>query len=125
MNVMEIGQKLVAAVLAGREAEDAFVSEFYDADIVSIEGQSGEEMPQRMEGLEAVRGKHNWWNDNNDIHSTTATGPYCGHREDQFVIRHNMDITPTGGERMQMEEVGIYTLANGKIVMEEFLYLMG
>ncbi len=125
MNVMEIGQKLVAAVAAGREAEDAFVSEFYDADIVSIEGQSGEEMPQRMEGLEAVRGKHNWWNDNNDIHSTTATGPYCGHREDQFVIRHNMDITPTGGERMQMEEVGIYTLANGKIVMEEFLYLMG
>ena len=125
MNVMEIGQKLVAAVAAGREAEDAFVSEFYDADIVSIEGQSGEEMPQRMEGLEAVRGKHNWWNDNNDIHSTTATGPYCGHREDQFVIRHNMDVTPTGGERMQMEEVGIYTLANGKIVMEEFLYLMG
>ena len=125
MNVMEIGQKLVAAVAAGREAEDAFVSEFYDADIVSIEGQSGEEMPQRMEGLEAVRGKHNWWNDNNEIHSTTATGPYCGHREDQFVIRHNMDITPTGGERMQMEEVGIYTLANGKIVMEEFLYLMG
>ena len=125
MNAMEIGQKLVAAVAAGREAEAAFVSEFYDADIISIEGQAGEGMPQRIEGLEAIREKHNWFYDNNDIHSTTATGPYCGHREDQFVIRHNMDVTFQGAERTQMEEVGIYTLANGKIVMEEYLYLMG
>ncbi len=125
MSAMEIGQKLVAAVLAGRESEEAFVAEYYDANIVSIEGAGDENMPQQMEGLEAIQGKHNWWYDNNEVHESTATGPYCGHREDQFVIRHNMDITPTGGERMQMEEVGIYTVANGKIVQEEYLYLMG
>jgi hypothetical protein len=37
-----------------------------------------------------------------------------------------MDVTPkASGERVQMREVGLYTIAGGKIVQEEFLYLMG
>jgi hypothetical protein len=35
-----------------------------------------------------------------------------------------MDLTPNGGERMQMVEVGVYTAANDKTVQEEYLYLM-
>jgi len=96
MSVMEIGQKMVAAVNAGRDAEHAFVVEFYDDKIASIEGQG-----------------------------SVATGLYCGHRDDQFVVRFNLDTTPTGGERSQMEEAAIYTVASGKIVQEEYLYLMG
>ena len=78
-------------------------------------------MPSRLHGIDAVRGKHDWWFSNNDMHSTTASGPYIGHRDDQFVVRYILDVTPTGGERMQMEEVGIYTVANGKIAQEEYL----
>ncbi len=125
MNAMEIGQKMVAAVNKGRDAEHAFVLEYYDEKIVSIEGQGDENMPQQMAGLDAVKGKHTWWYDNNEVHGSVATGPYCGHRDDQFVVRHNMDTTPQGGDRGQMEEVGIYTVAGGKIVQEEYLYLMG
>lgn len=125
MSVMEIGQKLVAAVNSGRESEDAFVVDFYDENITSIEGQGSEEMPQKMNGIGAVQGEHNWWYDNNEVHGSVATGPYCGHRDDQFVVRFNLDTTPVGGERGQMEEVAIFTVANGKIVQEEFLYLMG
>ena len=37
-----------------------------------------------------------------------------------------MDITPKATrERTQLNEVALYTVANGKIVQEEFLCLMG
>lgn len=126
-DVMEIGQVLLQMVNSGREAEAAFVDEYYDAAIVSLEGGDGNgdsDTPSRMEDIDAIRGKHQWWYDNNEVHSTTATGPYVGHRDDQFVTRFLLDLTPAGGERMQMDEVGLFTVANGKMVQEEYLYLI-
>ena len=83
-------------------------------------------MPARIEGVEAVRQKHAWWNDNHEIHSSVAVGPYAGLRDDQFVVRFNLDLTPKAtGERSQMEEVALFTVNNGQIVQEEYLYLMG
>ena len=126
MKALEVGRKLVEMVNAGPESEAAFVAEYYADDIVSIEGgEDSPEAPQRLEGLDAVRGKHAWWFDNHEIHSSEALGAYYGHRDDQFVVRFRHDVTPHGGERMQIDEVGVYTLAGGKIVQEEFLYLMG
>lgn len=121
---IEIGSQLVALSNAGK-GTDA-VERFYDEKVVSIEGQGTDEMPARIEGLEAVRGKGQWWYDNHDVHSSVAMGPYAGHRDDQFVVRFNLDATfKPSGERSQMEEVGLYTVKNGKIVQEEFLYLTG
>lgn len=119
---IKIGAELVALSNAGEGLEA--VTRFYDEKIVSIEGQGSDEMPARMEGLDAIHGKNTWWYDNHEVHSAVATGPYCGHRDDQFVVRFNMDVTfkPTG-VRSQMEEVGLYTIRGGKIVQEEFLYL--
>ena len=39
MGAMEVGQKLVEMVNAGRESEADFVSQYYADDIISIEGQ--------------------------------------------------------------------------------------
>ena len=121
---IEIGQQIVTMSNEGK-GEEA-VEKLYDEKIVSIEGQDGEAMPARMEGIEAVRQKGAWWYENHEIHESRATGPYAGHRDDQFVVRFNLDVTfkPTG-ERSQMEEVGLYTVKNGKVVQEEFLYLAG
>lgn len=120
MSAAEIGQKLVQLCNEGR-AEDA-VREFYDNNVVSIEAQEMPEMPARMEGLEAIAQKNAWWFDNHEVHAMNAQGPFVGLREDQFAVRFDLDVTPKGGERMQMSEVAIYTIANGKIVQEEFLY---
>ncbi len=126
MGAMEVGQKLVEMVSKGRDGEAEFVAGYYAADVVSIEGGDGsEEMPSRLEGIDAIKGKHQWWYDNNEVHGTTAIDPYIGHREDQFVIRFHMDITPNEGERMQMEEVALFTVKDDKIIQEEYLYLMG
>jgi len=125
MGAMEIGQKMVEMVNQGREGEAEFVAQFYADEIVSIEGGGSDEMPARIEGIEAIRGKHDWWYSNNEVHGTSAEGPYVGNREDQFVTKFVMDMTPTGGERTQMTEVGLFTIKDDKIIQEEYLYLMG
>jgi hypothetical protein len=120
---LRIGTQLVKLCQAGK-ADDAMET-LYDEKIVSIEGQGSDEMPARLEGIEAVRGKAKWWNDNHDVHAMEATGPFVGHREDQFVVRFDLDATfKPSGERSQMSEVGLYTVQDGKVVQEEFLYLM-
>ena len=124
MSAIEIGTQLVQLANGGKDAEA--VDRLYSEKIISIEGQGSDEMPARIEGIQAIRGKHQWWYDNHEIHSTSATGPFCGHRDDQFVVQFDMDVTnKPSGQRMQMSEVGIFTLADGKIVQEEFLYKMG
>jgi hypothetical protein len=120
---LKIGTTLVQLCNAG-QSEKA-VDDLYSDRVVSIEGQGSEEMPARMEGIDAIRKKGEWWFANHEVHSMKAIGPFCGHREDQFVVQFELDVTPKAtGKRMQMTEVGLYTLKNGKVAQEEFLYLM-
>lgn len=122
MTALEVGKTLVDLCNAGKDQEA--VDRFYADDIVSIEGQGTDQMPARMEGIDAIRGKHAWWYANHDVHSSRATGPFCGHRDDQFVVKFDLDVTPKGGERMQMSEVALYTVKDGRVKQEEFLYLV-
>jgi len=120
----QIGRRLVELSNAHQGLEA--VDELYDEKIVSIEAQGSETMPARMEGIESVRGKSVWWYDNHEVHASTATGPFCGHRDDQFAVLFELDATfKPSGERSSMREVALYTVANGKVVQEEFLYLAG
>ena len=123
VSAIEIGTQLVALCRDGKSLEA--METLYDEKIVSIEGQGSEEMPARIERIEAVRGKAEWWFNNHEVHSEKATGPFCGIRDDQFVVQFEMDITnKPSGERTQMTEVGIYTVSGGKVIQEEFLFLM-
>jgi hypothetical protein len=79
--------------------------------------------PRETKGLPAVQKKAQWWNENHIIHSTTTTGPYAS--LEKFSVLFSIDVTfkPTG-KRTQMSEVAVYTVENGKIIHEEFLYKM-
>lgn len=119
---LEIGKRLVTFCQEGKglEAVDAL----YDEKIISIEAQGSDQLPARMEGIEAIRGKNNWWYDNHDVHSSSALGPFCGQQEDRFAVFFEMDVTfKPSGERSKLIEVGLYTVSNAKIVQEEFWYL--
>ena len=120
-NANEVGTKLVALCQQGKGMEA--VETLYAPDIVSVESADFQGHGRVAEGIDAVRGKSTWWYENHDVHESGASGPYLGHREDQFAVHFNMDVTfkPTG-EQQQLIEVGLYTVANGKIVQEEFLY---
>jgi len=116
----EIGVRIVSLINEGKTTEA--VDALYDEKIVSIEPMGSDEMPARMEGIAAIRGKGEWWFGNNDVHEMVAAGPYFGHRDDQFAVHFRIDATfkPTG-ERRNMHEVGLYTTRGGKVVQEEFL----
>lgn len=122
MSIQELGSQLVALCNDGKD--DEAMQRFYADSIVSIEGSDSPEMPARIEGIEAVKGKAQWWYANHEVHSLQAHGPYFGHAQDQFAVRFTMDVTPTNGERMQMDEVALYRVADDKIVEEQFLYSM-
>jgi SnoaL-like domain len=117
----ELAKELIELSNAHRGVEA--VDRLYDEKVVSIEPQGNDAMPARMEGIEAIRGKNTWWYDHHEVHESKATGPFCGHREDQFAVIFDIDVTfkPTG-QRSQMSEVALYTVRNGKVVQEEFLY---
>ncbi len=123
MTAMDIGTKLVALCSEGKTMEA--LDSLYSENIVSIEAMDMGEIPARMEGIDAIRGKNQWWYDNHEVHSASALGPFCGHRADQFAVYFDYDITNKGsGERSRMREVALFTVSDGKISQEEFLYLM-
>jgi hypothetical protein len=74
-----------------------------------------------MNGIEAIRGKVKWWQENHEVHSSTVTGPWP--HDNRFSVGFQVDITnKPSGRRMKLDEVGLYTIDNGKIVREEFFY---
>lgn len=47
-------------------------------------------------------------------------GPFVN--GDQFILRFAMDVTPKGQARIQMNEMGLYTVKGGKVTEERFYY---
>jgi ketosteroid isomerase-like protein len=122
---LQVGKKLVELCKQGKNLQA--VDTLYAPNIVSLELHDMPNMPARMEGIDAIRKKNQWWFDNHTVHSTDCKGPWP-HGE-RFIVLHKIDVTakagPMAGKRMQAEEAGLYTVKNGKIVQEEFFYDMG
>ncbi|MCJ0763863.1 SnoaL-like domain-containing protein [Variovorax terrae] len=116
MEIQELAQAFTALCKQGK-FEDAGRVHWAD-DIVSLEPMTGE--MAELKGRAAVEGKGAWWYANHEIHDVSVEGPYV--HGQQFVVRFKMDVTPKGGQRMAMDEVGLYTVRNGKIVEERFFF---
>ena len=118
MTTEEVAQRVVE--LTRQQKWHEAIDTLYDENIVSVEakGMGGE--PAEKRGLEAVRGKADWWVKTMEIHSFKVGGPFVAH--DRFVVQYDIDVTEKNSKnRMQMAEVGVYTVKEGKIVREEFL----
>lgn len=117
MNTQDLAQAFTALLKAGQHEEAA--QQFNADDIVSREAMDGPMAEVR--GTAAVKAKSDWWYANHEIHSAESFGPYVN--GDQFAVRFSMDVTAKEtGQRMQMDEVGLYTVRDGKIVEERFFY---
>jgi ketosteroid isomerase-like protein len=122
LSTTDIATDLVALCRQGKHLE--VLSKYYSDDIVSVESASAPGMPAEMKGIEAIRGKNQWWMENHEVHSGKVNGPFVG--DNQFAVEFTFDVTfkPTG-KRMQMNEMGLYTVNGGKIVHEHFYYPTG
>jgi hypothetical protein len=125
MTTMEVGKRLVELCRAGKSMEA--VEQLYSPKIVSIEAMAMGATPQRQEGIEAIRGKNQWWYSNHTVHSGETNGPWP--HGDRFIVHFKYDITPKAGpmagKRAVHEEAALYTVKDGKIVQEEFFYNTG
>lgn len=112
----EIGADLVALFNRGqfKDVED----KHWAPAIESIEGVG---VAQAWRGKRAVEGKNAWWAQDHEMQGGSAEGPYVG--ATGFAVKFRLDVlTKSTGQRQMMEEVGVYTVKNGKIIREEFMY---
>jgi SnoaL-like protein len=120
MNTEEVAKKLVDYCRKGEWMKA--IDDLYSKEIVSVEAREMENMPAEMRGIDQVRGKTEWWEKNMEVHSAKVGGPFVA--RDTFVVQFDIDVTDKASKkRMQMSEVGIYKVKDGKVAREEFLPL--
>ncbi|WP_421990078.1 SnoaL-like domain-containing protein [Roseococcus sp.] len=92
---------------------------FWHEDVSSIEAM-GE--PRAVHGKAAVAAKGAAWYAAHEVKAFEVEGPYVN--EDQFALTMRIDVTvKASGQRVQMTEVGLYTVdEDGMIVEERFFY---
>lgn len=118
-SAMELGQQLVALFNQGKA--DAWVRGVWSPAIESIEGVG---MNMGWRGVKAVEAKNAEWMKTHVLHGGRAEGPYVG--SSGFSVKMTIDIEDTtNGKRVTMQEIGVYTVKNGKIIREEFMYHCG
>ncbi len=117
MNTADLAKAFTGMLKAGHHEEAA--QKYNSPEIVSLEAMEGP--MARVQGTAAVKAKSDWFYNAHEIHSASAEGPFVN--GDQFSVLFNMDVTTKEtGLRMAMQEVGLYTVQDGKIVEEKFFY---
>lgn len=112
-----IGKAILDHVRSGAKDDGPLWDKHFHPDFVSIEGDG-----RRYEGRKAVEKKQAEWMGSHTMHGFEAKGPYLG--TDSVAIEYIIDVEPKDGAwpRSKMSEVAVYTVKNGKIVQEEFMF---
>jgi hypothetical protein len=119
MTTQEVADKLVKLCSEGSFFEA--ITTLYSPDIVSMEAGAPPGGSREAKGLEAVKGKAEWWGANHEIHSTKVEGPLVA--GEHFSVSFTMDVTfKPQNKRHLMEEIAVYQVVDGKIVCEQFFY---
>src|SRR5438045_3861491 len=82
MNTEEVAKKVVE--LTRKQAWKEAIESLYSKDIVSVEARAMEGGSPESRGIEAVRGKTDWWVNNMDVHSAKVSGPFVAY--DRFAV---------------------------------------
>jgi ketosteroid isomerase-like protein len=119
MTTQEISKRYVELCQAGKD--DVCLDELYAKDAVSVEAAAMPGVERVVKGRDAIRAKGKGWRDSNVVHSAEVAGPFPN--ENRFAVRFSFDVTnKPSGRRTKMDEVGLFTIDNGKITREEFFY---
>ncbi len=117
MTTQEIANRLVELCKIGQN--DAAMQELYATDIVSIEPAG---TPNNVvKGIEGVRKKgEDLWKSIKEMHGATISEPLVA--GDFFTVAMQMDVTFQNDFRVNMQEICLYKVSNGKIIEEQFFY---
>jgi ketosteroid isomerase-like protein len=122
VETLPIATRLIELCREGKNHQA--MTELYSKDIVSVEAGAPPGESPITTGLDATMAKGQWWVDNHEIHSAKVSGPWPN--GNRFMVRFEYDVTfkPTG-VRMNMDEIALFTITDGKITREDFFYAMG
>ncbi|MEO7433535.1 MAG: nuclear transport factor 2 family protein [Dokdonella sp.] len=123
MNTESIAKRLAELCRDGKggQAHD----ELYADDAVNIEMDGlPPGMPTTTTGLAAIREKSRQFNETIEtVHGGSVGDPiFVGN---WFSVTMTMDVTFKQRGRVDMQEIGVYHVKNGKIVREQFFYDVG
>jgi hypothetical protein len=106
--------------LAQQEKWFVIQDELFSDDVKSIDPPHSPYMGY-AEGKAAVRKKgEDFVRKVTDLHSAHTTAPIVA--PNHFVVGRKIDITVEGFGRIQMDELMLYEVKNGQIVLEQFFY---
>lgn len=110
----EIGASLVASFNAGKWDEPC--KKWWAQDVTSVEG-----IGLAWTGKNAALAKNaDWYKENRPL-GGTAEGPFVG--ASGFAVKFHLEVEEiASGKRTIMDEVGVYTVKDGRIIREEFMY---
>ena len=119
MTTQEIATKWAEYCQTGRW--DLAQDELYHPDAISLEMEGAQGFPPRVEGLEGLKQKGAAWGEMvEQFHGIEIEGPIVA--GNKFVATMKMDVTMKGQPRKVDEEIGLFTVKDGKIVSEQFFY---
>ncbi|UYL09300.1 nuclear transport factor 2 family protein [Bdellovibrio sp. SKB1291214] len=120
-DTLAVGKKLVDFCKQNKVVEA--VKTLYAENIESQEAAETPDMPAYASGIDNALKKNKQWEETMEVHSAQVDGPYP--LGDRFAIHFKYDATDKRtSKNWQMQEVGVYTVKDGKIVKEEFFYTM-
>ncbi len=101
---------------------DVIQDELFAADAESIEPPSGAEMGMsNAKGMEAIKEKGKKFNEMvEEMHGGYTGDPNIA--GNHFSVAMGMDVTMKGAGRMNMDEIAVYEVKDGKIIKEQFFY---
>ncbi|MEW7277133.1 nuclear transport factor 2 family protein [Aquimarina sp. 2201CG1-2-11] len=119
MNTQEVANRLIELCRHGENMQA--IKELYDQNVVS------KEMPgspnEIVSGKDAVFKKsEEWYASVEEFHGGEISDPVIA--SDHFSCSMKMDCTFKEQGRMQIEEVCVYQVNDGKITEEQFFYTM-
>ena len=119
MTLHDIAMELVAGCREARAKANLDV--LYAPDAVSVESVD-QGMGRETVGLDAIKAKHDWWDGAFEFLGGSISDP-MPHGDDRFAVHFQLKArNKETDEVSEMEEVGVYHVADGKIVREEFFY---
>ena len=122
MTTIEIAKKYTD--LCREHQNHVAIETLFSPDAVSVEAVAMPGMAAEARGVKAIAEKGKKWMSEHEVHSSKLEGPWP--HGNRFAVRFSYDVTnKPSGRRMQMDEIGLFTVENDKIVREEFFYSTG
>jgi ketosteroid isomerase-like protein len=115
MSIQALAKQFVDLCNQGKNFD--VMNTMYADDIVSVEANGSE-----TAGKAAVIEKSKRWASTLTIQGEKMRGPYFN-GPNQFAVHTTFEVTPKAtGKPVSQEEVGVYTVKDGKITREQFFY---